>query len=174
MGTEQVKRVLNTYSSYWYNTVNLKQILLSLSFFVYINISSVEWRENLSVPSYQCRNVINKIFASLLSYTNINISLVYTVLPLKRGLICYPETSVTNYQPLLCNIPQGQRPQLHCSRSLKSCICALVSSLLFWVHLQKFIPKTLDAIAFSKEQQTSFLMTSFANQAVTYNSSVLL
>lgn len=141
MGTEQVKRVLNTYSSYWYNTISLKQILLSLSFFVYI----VEWRENLSVSLYQCRNVNDQIFASLLSYPNNNISFVFTVSPL-----------------------------IHCSRSLKYCICTLVSSLLFWVHLQKFIPKTLDATAFSKEQQTSFLMTSFAKQAVTYNSSVLL
>jgi len=79
LGTEQVKRVLHTYSSYWYSTISLKQILLSLSLFVYINMSSVEWRENLSVSSYQCGNVINQIFASLQSYPNINISLVYTV-----------------------------------------------------------------------------------------------
>jgi len=38
LGTEQVKKVLYTYSSYWYNTISLKQILLSLTFFVYINI----------------------------------------------------------------------------------------------------------------------------------------
>jgi len=114
LGTEQVKKVLHTYSSYWYNTISLKQILFSLSFFKYINISSVEQRENLSVLSYQWRNVIDQIFASLLTYPNINISLVYTVWPLKMGLTCYPKTSVTNYQPLLCSIPEWQRPQLHC------------------------------------------------------------
>jgi len=42
LDTEQVKKVLHTYSSYWYNPISLKQILLSLSFFIYINISSVE------------------------------------------------------------------------------------------------------------------------------------
>jgi hypothetical protein len=27
---------------------------------------------------------------------------------------------LTNYQPVLCNIPKGQRPELQCSRNLKS------------------------------------------------------
>jgi hypothetical protein len=48
-------------------------------------------------------------------------------LTLNTELTC-PEMSVTNYQPMLCNIPEGQRPQLHCSVGLKSCIVQEVTN----------------------------------------------
>ena len=41
--------------------------------------------------------------------------------PLKTGPISYPETLATNYQSILCNIPEEQRSPLHCGRSMKSC-----------------------------------------------------
>jgi hypothetical protein len=43
--------------------------------------------------------------------------------------------SVTNHQPMLCNIPEEQRTQTHCSRSLKDpniAIIAFISPLSFF------------------------------------------
>lgn len=40
--------------------------------------------------------------------------------PWRWYLTCYPEMSVTNYQRTMHNIPEGERPQLPCSGSLKS------------------------------------------------------
>ena len=40
---------------------------------------------------------------------------------ISMGPICCSETSVTNYQHMLCNNPKEQKPQLHCERSLKPC-----------------------------------------------------
>jgi len=40
--------------------------------------------------------------------------------PLKMGITGSPETSVTNYQSTLSNIPEEQRPHLHHDRILKS------------------------------------------------------
>jgi hypothetical protein len=44
--------------------------------------------------------------------------------PLKTGLIGRPETSVSSYQSLLCNIPEEWRSHLHSDRSLKSRSCS--------------------------------------------------
>jgi hypothetical protein len=39
---------------------------------------------------------------------------------LEDGTDRLSETSVTNYVPTLCNIPEEQRPQLYCGGNLKS------------------------------------------------------
>jgi hypothetical protein len=54
-----------------------------------------------------------------ISYTRLRHS-VWIDWLLKKGPISQPETSVTNYQPTLCNIPEGRRPQLHRGGSLIS------------------------------------------------------
>jgi hypothetical protein len=41
-------------------------------------------------------------------------------LPLKKGTIRCPETSGTNYQSTLRNIPEERRSHSHCGRSLQS------------------------------------------------------
>jgi len=43
-----------------------------------------------------------------------------TALPLKIVPTGHPETSVTNYQSMLCNITVDPSPHLLCSKSLKS------------------------------------------------------
>ena len=47
------------------------------------------------------------------------------------GLIGCPETSVTNYQSTLRNIPEGRRSHLHSSRSLKSRNVRLVLTVCY-------------------------------------------
>jgi hypothetical protein len=42
--------------------------------------------------------------------------------PLKMGLMGCPEALVTNYQSALHDIPEEQRPALHGSGSLESCV----------------------------------------------------
>jgi hypothetical protein len=44
-----------------------------------------------------------------------------TAWPFKMRPIRCPETAITNYQSMLCNIPEERRPHLHCGGSPKSC-----------------------------------------------------
>jgi len=50
--------------------------------------------------------------------------------PLKMGIIGIPETSVTNYQSTLSNIPEQHRPHLHHDKILKS-LCNMIKGREF-------------------------------------------
>jgi hypothetical protein len=54
---------------------------------------------------------------------------------LKKASIGCPETSVTNYQSLLCKIPEDGGSHLHHSKSLKSCMAPVLNghnAFIFW------------------------------------------
>ena len=59
----------------------------------------------------------------------------WIVWPLTTGQMGYPETSTTNSQSVLCNIPEEWRSHLLCCRSLKSHIFGIVCSGLHVLHM---------------------------------------
>ena len=54
----------------------------------------------------------------------------WTALPLKKGPIGCPKTSLTT-KPRFVNIPEEQRPRLHCGGNLKSCTYLYIM-YIFW------------------------------------------
>lgn len=58
----------------------------------------------------------------------------WTASLLKMGPIRCPEMAVTNYQQTMHNIPEEKIPQVHCDRSLKSCIVLWHAGLVFGVR----------------------------------------
>lgn len=104
-------------------------ILLSITFANTLSLCSFSDSAETVSPSYGTTGwgfFFSSMLCCLVWYLvikvlRLHIGAIFKGQALKMVPVGCPETLVTRYKPAVCNSPEEQRPQQHCSGSMKSC-----------------------------------------------------